>query len=316
MEKETFTILSEYDKLPLVGTIFIPEGEIKGILQFSHGMCENRLRYKGVMEFFAENGYVCVIHDHRGHGDSVLTRDDFGYFNDTKGDAIVDDLYQMICYSRKRFPGKPLTLLGHSMGSLVVRKFIQTHDDAIDRLIVSGSPSKNPMAGIGIFTARVLSLFKGDRYRSSFIEQLATGTGDKRFPDEGQKNSWLTRDKEIVREYNENPTTGFTFTLNGYMNLFHLVKDVYNPNLYQMKHRCLPIFFIAGKDDPVILSPTKWIQARNFLKKRGYSQMSSKLYKDMRHEILNEIDKEKVYQDILDWMENGKTFGMKRTGHT
>lgn len=302
MKKETFSIISEYDALPIAGTVFTPDGFIKGVLQFSHGMCENRLRYEGVMEFFAQNGYACVIHDHRGHGESVLSSEDFGYFKDTSGTAIVNDLYRVICYSRERFPDKPLTLLGHSMGSLVVRKFIQEHDTSIDRLIVCGSPSKNPMAGVGIFTARVLQLFKGEKYRSHFIEWIATGSGDKRFPDERQKNSWLTRDADIVREYNENPTTGFTFTLNGYINLFHLIKDVYRKSLYQVKNPALPIFFIAGSDDPVIKSPQKWKQAVDFLKDTGYSHVSSKLYADMRHEILNEINKEEVYTDILNWM--------------
>ena len=96
MKKETFSIISEYDALPIAGTVFTPDGFIKGVLQFSHGMCENRLRYEGVMEFFAQNGYACVIHDHRGHGESVLSSEDFGYFKDTSGTAIVNDLYRVI----------------------------------------------------------------------------------------------------------------------------------------------------------------------------------------------------------------------------
>lgn len=301
-EKIEFNIKSKYDELPIWGTIFIPENTPKGIVVLSHGMCEKRKRYFDFMEFLCGNGYIVEIHDHRGHGQSVRSEEELGYFYDTKGEAIVEDLYEVIQYMKEKYQNYPVYLFGHSMGSLVVRKFIQKYDDEIDKLIVCGSPSENSLINIALFVTQTIRILKGDKYRSKLIEYLSTGSGNKNFPDEKEKNAWLTRDKKIIKEYNEDPTMGFTFTTNGYLNLFHLVKDVYTARKYQLKNKDLPIFFIAGSDDPVIVSKEKWREAQNFLRKIGYQNLFSKLYDEMRHEILNEIGKEEVYSDILDWL--------------
>lgn len=145
-------------------------------------------------------------------------------------------------------------------------------------------------------------MFKGEFYRSKFVEHMATGRGNKKFLDEKDEVSWITSDKKIRDNYRNDELCNFKFTINGYLNLFHLVKHVYTKNRYKVLNRRLPILFIAGEDDPVIVSKEKWNQSQEFLRKVGYSNVKGILYNKMRHEILNEIEKDKVYNDILKYI--------------
>lgn len=301
--EEKFHIISKYDDRKIHGTIFIPEQkQVKGIVQISHGMCEHKERYFDFMRFLNNNGYITVINDHRGHGESVTNKQELGYFKDKQGDAIVDDLLQVTLYIKNRYPQYKVILFGHSMGSLVVRKYIQENDDKISKLIVCGSPSKNNFVSIGICITKIIGMFKGEFYRSKFVEHMATGRGNKKFLDEKDEVSWITSDKKIRDNYRNDELCNFKFTINGYLNLFYLVKHVYTKNRYKVLNRKLPILFIAGEDDPVIVSKEKWNQSQEFLRKVGYSNVKGILYNKMRHEILNEIEKDKVYNDILKYI--------------
>lgn len=305
MLKEEFTLKSAYDGLDLSCAAYLPnagEETTKGVVQLVHGMCEYKERYEKFAEFLTNNGYIVFAHDHRGHGKSVKGEEDLGYFGDKKGIAIVDDVALVSNEIKRRYPTLPLILFGHSMGSLVVRAYLKKYETNIDKLVVCGSPSKNSLVGTGLALNGMISTFKGERHRSATMAKASTGGGDDEFPNEG-KNAWLTRDDEIVKKYNDDPKCNFTFTCNGFSNLLHLVKVVYKKKNYPVKNPDLPIFFIAGSDDPVIKSPKKWQEAQNFMKKVGYKNVSGKLYDGMRHEILNEKGKEEVYADVLQFIE-------------
>ena len=302
MKEEKFEIKSNYDNLKIKGTIYKPEKEIKGLFFISHGMCEERSRYYDFMKYLAENDYVVIIHDHRGHGESVKNIEDLGYFKDEKGIAIVEDLHDVIEYFQRKYPKTKTTLFGHSMGSLVVRNFIGKYDNLIDELIICGSPSRNKLVNIGLITAKFIKKRKGEKYRSQFLEKQTTGSYDKIFKSEPEKNCWLSRDKHVVKLYNEGERTGFNFTTNGYINLFNLLKNTYKKSKYNVKNKDLKIFFIAGSNDPVIKNKESWLKAVEFMKSVGYSDVYKKLYKEMRHEILNEIGHQEVYEDILDFI--------------
>lgn len=302
MLKEFLTIYSNCDGLPLSTAIFIPEKEVKGIVQISHGMAEHKERYFSFMEYLTERNYVVVINDHRGHGESVRDKDDLGYFYDESGEYIVKDLHQITLYMKERFPGKPVYLFGHSMGSMVVRMYIKKYDSEIDKLIVCGSPSKNPLVDVALFVVRFQKLFKGDRYRSRLIQNLAFGSYNKNIDKPISDNAWLSSDENNVQNYDSDDLCGFIFTLNGFRNLFLLMKEIYITSGWALKNKDLPIMFIAGSDDPVIVSEDKWNESREFLQKLGYTNVRGKLYKGLRHEILNENIKENVYDDIVKFM--------------
>ena len=306
MQKREFTLQSKYDNLALSCAEYTAEGvtqtNAKGVVQIVHGMCEYKERYEGFIDYLTQNGYIVFAHDHRGHGGSVTANENLGYFGDKKGEAIVDDAALVTDEIRRLYPGLSVTLFGHSMGSLVVRAYIQKYEEKIDKLIVCGSPSKNSLAGFGLMLNGVISAFRGEKYRSRLMANASTGGGDDKFPGEG-KNAWLTRDKTVVEKYNADEKCNFVFSCNGFSNLLHLVKNAYKKKKYPAKHSDLPIFFMAGADDPVIGSEKKWLAAQQFLRDVGYKNVTGKSYPNMRHEILNELGKEEVYADALAFIE-------------
>lgn len=306
MQKREFTLQSKYDNLALSCAEYTAEGvtqtNAKGVVQIVHGMCEYKERYEGFIDYLTQNGYIVFAHDHRGHGGSVTANENLGYFGDKKGEAIVDDAALVTDEIRRLYPGLSVTLFGHSMGSLVVRAYIQKYEEKIDKLIVCGSPSKNSLAGFGLMLNGVISAFRGEKYRSRLMANASTGGGDDKFPGEG-KNAWLTRDKTVVEKYNADEKCNFVFSCNGFSNLLHLVKNAYKKKKYPAKNSDLPIFFMAGADDPVIGSEKKWLAAQQFLRDVGYKNVTGKLYPKMRHEILNELGKEEVYADALAFIE-------------
>lgn len=302
MQREEFKIRSEFDGLELVGTLFIPSVEPTWIFQIVHGMCECKERYFALAEFLCGHGIAVGVYDQRGHGDSVYSEESRGYFKDKTATAIVKDAVQVTNFLKNRFPNVPVCLFGHSMGSMVVRCYLHEHDALIDKLIVCGSPTKNPLAGVGKFLAKAVGVVKGEMHRSKTLAYLSTGRGDQKFG--GEKGSWLTRDREIVKAFYTDPKCRFSFTCNGFVNLFGLMQKTYRKKLYKVANPNLKILFVSGSDDAVLLGEKNFLATQEELRKVGYTSVSGKFYEGYRHEIHNEIGKEKVYEDLLDFIKN------------
>ena len=173
-------INSLFDGLTLSILILKSKGKIKGIVQIAHGMAEHKERYIPFMKFLNDNGYIAVIHDHRGHGKSIKSTSDYGYFYDDTGKAIVEDLHQITLYIKEKFPNLPIYLLGHSMGSMVARKYIKKYDRDISKLIVCGAPSRNDDVGIALKLTKVLLKIKGDKHRSKLLNNLTFGSYNRK----------------------------------------------------------------------------------------------------------------------------------------
>ena len=265
-----------------------------------HGMAEHKERYFPFMNYLAGLGFACVIADLRGHGATAAGPEELGYFGKRGDELLVEDTRQVILWTKSQYPGVKLFLFGHSMGSLIVRCFAKKYDQVLDGLIVCGSPSRSGMAGVGITLTRCIRLFKGDRYRSALLESMTTGSYGKKFAVEDLPNSWLSVNKTNVQAYNEDPLCGFRFTVNGYRALLQLLEDTYDPDDWTVARPALPVHFIAGAEDPCIGSIKKFSQAVSFFRGRGYRQVSSKIYPNMRHEILNESGREEVWRDVAD----------------
>lgn len=286
-------------------TITYPPEGMKpiGIIEFVHGMCENRSRYKQAMEIFNQHGFICAITDLRGHGENILTDEDFGFFGDEGYKGLVEDVHEYTMFLRREFPKLPLIILGHSMGSLITRAYLKKYSKEVDAVIISGSPSNNPLAGIAKILIRIIAAFRGWRYRSPMIESMVTGPFEKPFANEGILNSWLTTDRYVVEQYNADPLCGFTFTLNGYYGLMNLVQQVYSKKGWISKNKSLPVMFMSGADDPCKGSVTQYKKAVTHFKRCGYPNTYYKLYPDMRHELFNEPDNQEVYDDIFKFLE-------------
>lgn len=303
MNTKEFIISSSSDGLALSALLIQPDTALKGVIVILHGMAEHKERYVDFMQACAKVGYAALIYDHRGHGESVCSKDDYGYFYEEDACYIVEDVKDVINYVRQAFPSVPVILFAHSMGTLIARLYCKKYDDTIDKLILSGPVVKNPLVTAALFLTKVLSLCFGKYHRSHFIQSLAFGEYDRKF--EGtHENRWLSENMHNVMAYNVEEKDGFIFTLNGFKNLFLMVKRTFDGKGWKVKNPNLPILFLAGENDPVIGSVQQLHQAEDDMRKQGYDMMEEKIYPHMRHEILQEEKKDTVIHDILDFIES------------
>ena len=287
-----YSFQSKYDGVVIHGICMIPDQPI-GILQMVHGMNEHKERYLSYMETMAGKGYVALMHDK-----SVMEKEDMGYCYASKEKGFVEDIFTATKKIRREFPGLPLILYGHSMGSLAVRAYLRQHDDAIDALVVTGCPGYNEGVPFGEVLVKAASLLKKDRWRSPFFQSLIVGNFEKRFRKENRKSAWLAAKESVAEAFEADPLCQFTYTLNGFDTLLRLESIVYKKGGYQMKKPQLPILFLSGMDDPCYISENKWVQAVERMSRLGYTDITAKRFEGMRHEIHNEEENEKVYQEV------------------
>ena len=292
-------IESEADGLDISVLAVVPdETPYKGILQLVHGMSEYKERYLPFMEYMAKKGYVCVIHDHRGHGKSVRALGDLGYMYGGGADAILKDIEVVNREMHQQLPDLPLILFGHSMGSLAVRAFARDHDDCMDMLIVCGSPSKNGARSLGEAIAHMESAVFGPAHKSKVIETLSFAGNVMRFRKDKNCTSWICANKAAAQEYSDSELCGFTFTDDGYLALFELMKRAYDVKHWHCTRPKMPVLFVSGSDDPCMINVRHFAKAVQDMRRAGYVDVKGKLYPGMRHEILNETDRKRVYHDI------------------
>lgn len=291
------------DSITLSTIVSEPAISPKAVLQMVHGMAEHKERYIPLMNYLSDRGYICVINDLRGHGMTVSSNEDLGYMGDGGWKGLVNDEHYVTEWIRNEYKDLPLFLFGHSMGSLIVRSYCKIYDISIDGLIVCGSPSANPMVGVGKFLASSVTLFKGKRFRSPLLTKMTTGAYGKKFRKEAS-NSWICSDPSVVDAYNQDPLCGFPFTANGYSALLNLMADVYSEKGWLVRNPSMPVLFIAGSDDPCINGIKNFSKAVSSFRSVGYTRVTSKVYPKMRHEIHNEIGKESVWGDIADTLDN------------
>lgn len=185
------------------------------------------------------------------------------------------------------------------MGTLVVRNYIQKYDNEIKKLILCGPPTDNKLVHIGLAMAYITSIF-GYNKRNNFLNFITFNNFNKKY---NYKNLWLSKNKRNVNNYNKDNLCGFTFTTNGFINLYKLQIRAFKKELYNCNNKNLKILILAGKEDPVIGNINLFNNLKSFLLNVGYNDINSKLYKQLRHEILNEENNIIVYQDIFKFLE-------------
>ena len=304
-KQNTFVILSRTDGLKISVLTSVPElkegKKLRGVVQILHGMCEYKERYQELIKYLNDRGFACVIHDHRGHGASVNRKDDLGYMYGVGAEGFLDDILQINDWIAKEFPGVPVILFGHSMGSLAARSFVKEHDDRVKALILSGPPSNNPGRLGGTMLAKLQRKVRGARSRGELIEKLAFGGYVAQCPE--SRCAWVCSDREVVRKYENDPFCRFTFTVDAYLVLFEMMRRTYDSRGWVCSQPKLPILFLGGADDPCIGGEDKFNEELDYMQRVGYGEVTGKLYTGMRHEICNETRKEVVYQDIVDFLQ-------------
>lgn len=304
-EKLTGTFASTDAKHLLTYSIYRPiNGEVKAVLQISHGMCEYIERYAEFASYLCERGIAVCGHEHLGHGEAARADGTLGYFARKDGWKLLPaDVRKLTILMQKRFPGKPYFLLGHSMGSFVARIYLAKYGNLLDGAIIMGTSGKNPLCPLGIRLAENIVRKKGERYRSSLLKQLSMGSYNKKFKAEKSESSWLTKEAGIRDRFDRDPLCHFTFTAAGYRDLFTLLQQASAAESFERIPRELPILLVSGTDDPVGNYGKGVREVYGRMKKAGVANVTLKLYEGDRHEILNETDRANVYADIYRFLE-------------
>lgn len=275
----------------------------KAVLQISHGMCEYIGRYSDFAEFMARQGYVVCGNDHIGHGktsDSENSVD--GYFANQDGwQCILHDLHRMNGFAQSHYPGLPVILLGHSMGSFFARLYAVTYPETINALILSGTGGPNPLGSIGIKLTKLISRLKGDKHRSNLVQAMAFGSYLKKIDKPSSPYDWISRDKEIVEAYIKDKKCTSIFTVSAFGDLMHVLNTVNTPQWAQKLNKEMPVFIFSGDMDPVGDYGKGVLKVEQFIKDAGVQDVTLKLYDGGRHEMLNETNRQEVYTDVLEW---------------
>jgi len=303
--RKDLSVTSSFDDSPIAATVIGAESP-RFAVQICHGMAEHRRRYEPFMEHLASMGGVSIASDMRGHGETAAGEENYGYFGSEGTEAVLSDVRDVGDVLRQEYPDIPFILFVHSMGTLVARAYAAGADDSISALILSGEASANPAVGAGQLLASLIGLVRGDRYKSPLLYKMTVGQYDRAFsPVDGEypEGLWLSQNEENRRTYKEDPACGFLFTVSGYKTLFSLMKRTYAPRYWNVRNRRMPVLFLSGAEDPVMAGERGFREAVRFMRDMGYRDVRAKLYPGMRHEILNETDREAVYADIDAFLE-------------
>lgn len=304
--KNKFFYNSADKKTEINALIWIPKNKPKAILQIAHGMTEYILRYDKFANFLNDNDILVCGNDHLGHGNSICSKANLGYFSEKNGHTIVvDDMKKLHDSISQKYKSLPYFIMGHSMGSFLAREYISRYGETIDGAIIMGTgwnPSFTVHSGKAL--CKIIGGFKGSKYKSKMINNIAFGSYNNKFDDKDHGLAWLTRDKAETKKYREDPLCGFMFSINGFYNLFDVILYVQDSAHINHIPKNLPIFIISGKDDPV----GNYGQAPKILydkyKEAKITKITKRIYINNRHEILNDYDKITVYNDILQWIQN------------
>lgn len=305
MRKETFYFDSRDGKSQIHAVRYMPDTEdVIAVVQIIHGMAEYMERYEEFAQFLTDRNIVVVGEDHLGHGKTVVPGGMYGYFcEEDPATVLVRDAHRLKKLMQGVYPDVPYIILGHSMGSFILRNYMCRYGSGIAAAIIMGTGMlPQGLIKVSKGLANLQKAIFGPRYVSNILNVCAFGTYNKRIETVRTAFDWLTRDEEIVDRYVADPLCGFTFTVNGFQTLFELIDRLYKKENLAKIPVDLPVLVVSGEADPVGDYGKGVQKAAESLRLTGLKNVRTKLYEQDRHEILNELDRAAVMQDIYDWI--------------
>ncbi len=303
MVRNDFFYDSRDSKSKIHAVKWIPEGDPIGIIVLVHGMAEYIGRYEHVAEFFCSQGFIVTGNDHLGHGES--SKDSIrGYIcKQDPATVVVRDVHRLKKTIQSEYPSLPIFIYGHSMGSLITRNYLTKYGSGVQGAVICGTlmMPKPTIYAMGAILG-VLTMFKGSRHVSRFMNNMAFGSYCKRIDNKRTEFDWLTRDVEMVNRYIADPLCGFIFTLNGFSTLKSLLLRLHDRSLLERIPKDLPVLFIYGMEDPCGDYGQAVRAVVDQYKGLGIKDVEAIEYDGYRHELHNEIGKEKVMEDVNEWI--------------
>ncbi|MDO3721084.1 alpha/beta hydrolase [Marinobacter sp. chi1] len=294
MHEHPLTLTSEDDHL-IKGTTFTPDRP-QAVLVIAHGMAEHNGRYADFARWLGQHGIAAITFNHRGHGPDCSPKD-LGHYSDRDGwHKVTDDLHRVLTHARQQFPGIPVILLGHSMGSFIAQSCLQQHGNAADALILSATNRINKPELLAYRTL-IIGLKKvfGKRHQSPILANLSFGRFNKRFVPARTDADWLSRDPDQVDAYLADPLCGFNCTNGLWHDLVQGMLSI-NPRAWR---KDLPVHLFAGTDDPVAEMGKGVTRHFRTIRNAGVKRVTFRLFNGGRHEMLNETNVEEVREYIL-----------------
>ncbi len=284
--------------------LYIPDIPPVGLFHVVHGMTEHIDRYDSFMRDMCDCGYAVIGADNLGHGKSVKDDTELGFIAHENGwDYLCRDVERVGVYIKEKYPSLPYCLLGHSMGSFIVRVACERYITPNKLIIMGTGGASSATAGMGIALINVIKAFKGERHISPFIDKMAFGSYNKRFKEDGE-HGWLTSDTSVREKYAADKYCTFKFTVSSMKDLMTLCK-ISNSRTWVEKiaEKDFPILFVSGDQDPVGGYGVMVKKPYNGLKAFGADKVFIKLYKNYRHEILNDSSYPEVLSDIKEFLQ-------------
>lgn len=305
-----FQIMKDKTQIFVNRWICEDEENIKGVVVLSHGMLEHSLRYDRIGYLFSENGFIFCAHDHRGHGktaNNAIQNETgvFGKLADKNGfETVVSDLDEIIDEVKKDFPEKKIILLGHSFGSVVAQRYIELHGDKINACILSGTSTSTFRKKLGLSAFEFLSFFVGNRH-SAFLQKKVFFSGFlSHIKNPSSSNAWLSKNESNVMMYENDNWCGNIATISFLKDILKGLSITGKQSQIAKIPKTLPLFFIAGTEDPVGNYTKNIKKLISLYKNNGISNITECFIKDDRHEIYNEKDGDENVLKTIKWIES------------
>ncbi|MBD8499941.1 alpha/beta hydrolase [Paenibacillus arenosi] len=305
MQHHTFT-LQAHDGLALHISQWSPDENepVRAVVQIAHGMTETGSRYERFARSLTEHGYIVYANDHRGHGQTSISNELLGHLEANDMRHMVQDMDLLSRHIESAHPQLPLLLFGHSMGSFLSTDYLTEYGQRLKGAVLSGSNGpRGPELGAGVVLAKLIGKIRGRTYHSNLINNMAFGGFNRRFQPSITSFDWLSRDKDEVRKYVEDPYCGFICSVGFYEEMFHMLRRIHQPKQLARIPNDLPILLIAGDMDPVSHFGKGVPRLEQLLKQAGSQSLKRITYKEGRHELLNDTNRDEVTADVIQWFD-------------
>lgn len=283
---------------------WLPDGKPRAVLQIVHGVAEYIQRYAPFASWLAGQGFVVVGEDHLGHGRTV-DDEKYGYFGPKGGWSLVSkDIRRLRTLEGERYPELPYFILGHSMGSFLARTYLIDWPGTVTGAILSGTGQESAATvAAGKLACGLFCSLRGTDGHSDFVNSLSLGAYNKQFAPNRTTADWICRDTAVVDAYLKDPFCTFQPTVGMFRDMMGGLQYIASPKNLKKMYKTTPVYFFSGDRDPVGQNGAGVEKVAGLFRNAGCTDVTVKLYPNGRHEMLNEVNRQEVWQDVLSWLE-------------
>jgi alpha-beta hydrolase superfamily lysophospholipase len=282
---------------------WLPTGQIRAAVNIAHGMAETAARYERLAEVLTKSGYAVYAEDHRGHGQTIKDPARVGETGFDGLNLMLNDLHQLSGIIKEEILDVPLFLMGHSMGSFLAQGYIARWGGELKGAVLSATAGPNNLlATVGKCIAYLEILRIGRTGKSRLLNNLSFGSFNKQFQPQRTDFDWLSRDEAEVDKYIADPFCGGIFPAGFFYDLFSFLLEIHSREYQSRIPVDLPLYIFSGSCDPVGADTKSVRQLIKLYQQMSIKSLQFKFYEGGRHEMLNEINREEVMADIVQWL--------------